>query len=35
MERSYFYRWYGRLKKYGIAGLEEKSRRQKRVRRKR
>ena len=32
IERSYFYRWYGRLKKYGIAGLEEKSRRPKCVR---
>lgn len=32
IERSYFYRWYARFKKYGIEGLEEKSRRPKRVR---
>ena len=32
IERSYFYRWYGRFKKQGSAGLEEKSRRPKRVR---
>ena len=33
IERSYFYRWYVRFKKHGIAGLEEKSRRPKNVRR--
>ena len=32
IERSYFYRWYARFKKYGIGGLEEKSRRPKHVR---
>lgn len=30
--RSYFYRWYNRFKKYGLAGLEEKSRKPKNVR---
>lgn len=32
IERSYFYRWLGRLKKQGAAGLEDKSRRPKKVR---
>lgn len=32
IERSYFYRWLGRLKKQGVAGLEDKSRRPKKVR---
>lgn len=32
IERSYFYRWFGRFKKQGIAGLEDKSRRPKKVR---
>ncbi len=32
IEQSYFYRWYARFKKYGIEGLEEKSRRPKCVR---
>ena len=31
--RSYFYRWYGRFKKHGIAGLENRTSRPKRVRR--
>ena len=33
IERSYFYRWYGRFKKHGIAGLENRTSRPKRVRR--
>lgn len=32
IERSYFYRWYGRFKKHGIAGLENRTSRPKRVR---
>ena len=32
IERSYFYRWYSRFKKYGFAGLEEKSRKPKHAR---
>lgn len=32
IERSYFYRWHGRFKKQGITGLEDKSRRPKKVR---
>ena len=32
IERSYFYRWYNRFKKYGLAGLEDKSRKPNNVR---
>lgn len=31
--RSYFYRWQGRLKRHGLAGLEDRSRRPLNVRR--
>ena len=32
IDRSYFYRWYDRLKKYGVAGLEDKSKKPRKAR---
>lgn len=32
IDRSYFYRWYGRFKRHGLGGLEDKSKRPKKVR---